>query len=142
MVIATAMIGKFIGKVTAIAPGNRPRPKNKKAAILGVSFRARAKLVAPLESQCNRLSSRSIRLRIGSYGMSGREGSQIKGFFRHSSCEQQPGRHAGTRRAIVFPKSSNAQHRIIATSGLARSEEHTSELQSQSNLVCRLLLEK
>src|SRR2546427_3279607 len=28
----------------------------------------------------------------------------------------------------------------IATAG--RSEEHTSELQSQSNLVCRLLLEK
>src|SRR2546430_10244798 len=26
--------------------------------------------------------------------------------------------------------------------GLFRSEEHTSELQSQSNLVCRLLLEK
>src|SRR5256886_7496498 len=26
--------------------------------------------------------------------------------------------------------------------GLRRSEEHTSELQSQSNLVCRLLLEK
>src|SRR2546427_8013947 len=26
--------------------------------------------------------------------------------------------------------------------GIARSEEHTSELQSQSNLVCRLLLEK
>src|SRR2546430_7614925 len=26
--------------------------------------------------------------------------------------------------------------------GNARSEEHTSELQSQSNLVCRLLLEK
>src|SRR2546430_11272122 len=28
------------------------------------------------------------------------------------------------------------------TAGMARSEEHTSELQSQSNLVCRLLLEK
>src|SRR2546430_5423104 len=27
-------------------------------------------------------------------------------------------------------------------SAMARSEEHTSELQSQSNLVCRLLLEK
>src|SRR2546430_9597800 len=26
--------------------------------------------------------------------------------------------------------------------GLRRSEEHTSELQSQSNIVCRLLLEK
>src|SRR2546430_11012432 len=32
----------------------------------------------------------------------------------------------------------------LTTNGvlLARSEEHTSELQSQSNLVCRLLLEK
>src|SRR6266567_6564665 len=29
-----------------------------------------------------------------------------------------------------------------ATSRVIRSEEHTSELQSQSNLVCRLLLEK
>src|SRR2546430_11040208 len=32
---------------------------------------------------------------------------------------------------------SNQQHSIFF-----RSEEHTSELQSQSNLVCRLLLEK
>src|SRR6266853_5346236 len=30
----------------------------------------------------------------------------------------------------------------VAGEVLARSEEHTSELQSQSNLVCRLLLEK
>src|SRR5688572_32308384 len=29
----------------------------------------------------------------------------------------------------------------IAFANVARSEEHTSELQSQSNLVCRLLLE-
>src|SRR2546430_9613808 len=32
--------------------------------------------------------------------------------------------------------------RIKEMSGVSRSEEHTSELQSQSNLVCRLLLEK
>src|SRR5688572_31603293 len=31
---------------------------------------------------------------------------------------------------------------VIARIGQIRSEEHTSELQSQSNLVCRLLLEK
>src|SRR5688572_28692680 len=31
---------------------------------------------------------------------------------------------------------------IFQSANLARSEEHTSELQSQSNLVCRLLLEK
>src|SRR2546427_7375943 len=30
----------------------------------------------------------------------------------------------------------------VGTVTLTRSEEHTSELQSQSNLVCRLLLEK
>src|SRR2546430_13244700 len=36
-------------------------------------------------------------------------------------------------------------HRLVLThrrAARARSEEHTSELQSQSNLVCRLLLEK
>src|SRR5688572_32451583 len=33
------------------------------------------------------------------------------------------------------------EHRRLAE-GQGRSEEHTSELQSQSNLVCRLLLEK
>src|SRR5688572_32259280 len=31
---------------------------------------------------------------------------------------------------------------VRGTGANARSEEHTSELQSQSNLVCRLLLEK
>src|SRR2546430_13019840 len=36
-----------------------------------------------------------------------------------------------------------SQHAIYADTGQhKRSEEHTSELQSQSNLVCRLLLEK
>src|SRR2546430_10994747 len=32
--------------------------------------------------------------------------------------------------------------RVVERSVTKRSEEHTSELQSQSNLVCRLLLEK
>src|SRR2546427_2992161 len=32
--------------------------------------------------------------------------------------------------------------RVWQGRGVPRSEEHTSELQSQSNLVCRLLLEK
>src|SRR5438270_9307961 len=35
-----------------------------------------------------------------------------------------------------------AASRAFWTAGRSRSEEHTSELQSQSNLVCRLLLEK
>src|SRR2546430_12678898 len=41
-------------------------------------------------------------------------------------------------RALVHELLDLVQHRLA----LLRSEEHTSELQSQSNLVCRLLLEK
>src|SRR5688572_31404508 len=36
----------------------------------------------------------------------------------------------------------SATHSARSRCPLLRSEEHTSELQSQSNLVCRLLLEK
>src|SRR2546430_8682965 len=43
-----------------------------------------------------------------------------------------------TRRVCCFPTRGG---RGLDDGGL-RSEEHTSELQSQSNLVCRLLLEK
>src|SRR5688572_31047641 len=39
-------------------------------------------------------------------------------------------------------EDSLAQKEIIWGEDNVRSEEHTSELQSQSNLVCRLLLEK
>src|SRR2546430_8814265 len=42
--------------------------------------------------------------------------------------------------AEVMPVSMSVGKRSGV--GFGRSEEHTSELQSQSNLVCRLLLEK
>src|SRR2546430_3978556 len=46
----------------------------------------------------------------------------------------------------VSPYSSRMEADSLRTSKMSsaanRSEEHTSELQSQSNLVCRLLLEK
>src|SRR2546430_11026238 len=45
------------------------------------------------------------------------------------------------RRKDGSPRDWLFQRRTKA-SVLGRSEEHTSELQSQSNLVCRLLLEK
>src|SRR2546430_6892046 len=47
-------------------------------------------------------------------------------------------------RALSTGKTSadRARRSRIAVAFLPRSEEHTSELQSQSNLVCRLLLEK
>src|SRR2546427_6136964 len=40
------------------------------------------------------------------------------------------------------PCDATALLRDVCSGILPRSEEHTSELQSQSNLVCRLLLEK
>src|SRR2546427_9355422 len=50
------------------------------------------------------------------------------------------------RPLIHKQKRIAAQHRMHVTTPrlrlATRSEEHTSELQSQSNLVCRLLLEK
>src|SRR2546430_6526668 len=39
-------------------------------------------------------------------------------------------------------ESPSGRNRAQAANVGSRSEEHTSELQSQSNLVCRLLLEK
>src|SRR5256886_2808231 len=38
---------------------------------------------------------------------------------------------------LIFGKTGSGKTAVVK-----RSEEHTSELQSQSNLVCRLLLEK
>src|SRR5688572_32397844 len=48
-----------------------------------------------------------------------------------------PSRRAIARLTLVTPTPP-----IEQDERQARSEEHTSELQSQSNLVCRLLLEK
>src|SRR2546430_13327858 len=47
-------------------------------------------------------------------------------------------------RSAPAPAWSSRRQRFATKSSQkrARSEEHTSELQSQSNLVCRLLLEK
>src|SRR2546430_13676019 len=49
--------------------------------------------------------------------------------------------HREFQRSIRYPKQRQGS-RTAYPSRPDRSEEHTSELQSQSNLVCRLLLEK
>src|SRR5699024_12870901 len=48
----------------------------------------------------------------------------------------------GTDAHFVTPSSSFDAHISIPGSHMVRSEEHTSELQSRFDLVCRLLLEK
>src|SRR2546430_10153707 len=69
--------------------------------------------------------------------------------FRSARLDQHDAarvRHA--RRLQRLDRRERGERRVAvvggapADDGYARSEEHTSELQSQSNLVCRLLLEK
>src|SRR5688572_31616655 len=58
-----------------------------------------------------------------------------------SGREVEPARVEHLHRDLE-PVTDLAQHEIGRKRDVLRSEEHTSELQSQSNLVCRLLLEK
>src|SRR2546430_5426000 len=61
---------------------------------------------------------------------------------RHGDAARMAG---WQRRPPVGSGGRQLEHRLVAwrlAQQRARSEEHTSELQSQSNLVCRLLLEK
>src|SRR2546430_12753330 len=60
-------------------------------------------------------------------------------------AEQEPELHARVDRTRVHAEDAlelRACLGVLARVHVGRSEEHTSELQSQSNLVCRLLLEK
>src|SRR2546427_3313188 len=62
------------------------------------------------------------------------EGAASLGQAGHDLPVEAPRRYAGPRAGLRGARGRN--------DGRRRSEEHTSELQSQSNLVCRLLLEK
>src|SRR2546430_11290162 len=70
---------------------------------------------------------------------------------RHQSPQERPGLVPGQRmepaglQLLLKLVEPIARQRAAGQQGggvQLRSEEHTSELQSQSNLVCRLLLEK
>src|SRR2546430_3018535 len=60
-------------------------------------------------------------------------------------CTNVPCGALGSRQRVPDPAGKPLDERFNEGRGLTeifRSEEHTPELQSQSNLVCRLLLEK
>src|SRR5260370_29692098 len=74
--------------------------------------------------------------------------------FDVEMIEETAGDEAGIKSATIIVKGHDAHgglktesgvHRLVRISPFdsnARSEEHTSELQSHLNLVCRLLLDK
>src|SRR5438270_10173532 len=77
--------------------------------------------------------------------------SEFKGRLRSSFTEIQPGTRPGKPQchSSSWSNRSSGSHFhpgwilvLLRQESTERSEEHTSELQSQSNLVCRLLLEK
>src|SRR5687768_18233262 len=57
---------------------------------------------------------------------------------------RQPGYDTGTAPRVAASRSPGRQGPtgVVHPTGIPRSEEHTSELQSRLHLVCRLLLEK
>src|SRR2546426_1144943 len=66
---------------------------------------------------------------------------------RGGGAHPRPARRAAAARSVGCrnegaPEGPGARPRLAAAEGRKRSEEHTSELQSPCNLVCRLLLEK
>src|SRR2546427_7953524 len=62
--------------------------------------------------------------------------------FPYTTLFRSP-RRSSARSTRIRPRSRRTSSPVALHSMIERrSEEHTSELQSQSNLVCRLLLEK
>src|SRR5690606_41723088 len=70
-----------------------------------------------------------------------RAGRAVPGGQAHPNGlrRHRPARSTGVGR---IPPRSRSTERAAPASARVRSEEHTSELQSRENLVCRLLLEK
>src|SRR5436190_6867003 len=62
--------------------------------------------------------------------------------FRSPALVRRSPRWPGQRACRVGGRSSPVRDTALSDAGINRSEEHTSELQSHSDLVCRLLLEK
>src|SRR2546427_8751191 len=74
-----------------------------------------------------------------------RSGVQVTGRRQVQPAERLPeqrGHHQGVRHHPRRRDTDGAPAAADVEGRRQRSEEHTSELQSQSNLVCRLLLEK
>src|SRR5690606_41759760 len=61
---------------------------------------------------------------------------------RRDGCTRSSSVSASSSAPRVEPSNRGSMRRLPVLLAIPRSEEHTSELQSRENLVCRLLLEK
>src|SRR2546430_13706989 len=78
------------------------------------------------------------------YVMGGRHGTDGEDVALQWIWEYNPSADTWTRKNALLDGSQPGSRYTanMAVAVLTRSEEHTSELQSQSNLVCRLLLDQ
>src|SRR2546427_6915277 len=94
------------------------------------------------------LSNAAVMVRASRRFDDGQRLARIDGFAVLHGKAPQPSCHVGRDFAELLHHLDQADHIAHGHGDEAvqrshgRSEEHTSELQSQSNLVCRLLLEK
>src|SRR5215204_4487295 len=115
----------------------------------GTSSRPASSSLCPSASKPNSLAAASRQISLTS--------SPFTAGSPNSTCSARPSmsaeRYVAKRSGSQGPNSPERwpslttsamvlRHRRASTSRLRRSEEHTSELQSHSDLVCRLLLEK
>src|SRR2546430_5899698 len=105
-------------------PALLARMKQGHDAIGTPSFWVRGGNVGPLFQVAAQATEAEIGLLIGPHMLLG--DNMINLMWQQGGALRQATIFAGVLRTLLYP----------------RSEEHTSELQSQSNLVCRLLLEK
>src|SRR2546430_4116867 len=77
---------------------------------------------------------------LGQAARGSRAKSGLTGGRARNQSERVHRAHAFVQAEVPRPLTRNCAH--ASRTEAVRSEEHTSELQSQSNLVCRLLLEK
>src|SRR5256885_3797208 len=79
-------------------------------------------------------------MRLGLRPPSATRIKRIPSALRRSACAVMGGRESCASPSVNTTSTRSASSELACSS--SRSEEHTSELQSPCNIVCRLLLEK
>src|SRR2546430_4954897 len=108
---------------------------------VGQGYHSRSHLEPRLDQANSR--PRDSETEPGAGGSAGRAAAIVReGLAQGRSAHSQLERCLCTERRDSNEQDGRNREDVPHTASHTRSEEHTSELQSQSNLVCRLLLEK
>src|SRR5688572_9110587 len=127
---ALVLVVVAFGPETIVVSGNPPAAVHDHSSIVWPT------IPSGLTARTSRMCSPPVRP-VSSYG----DGQPANGPRSSAHSKVEPLTVEEKTNLAVEPLTSASGPETIVTTGASRSEEHTSELQSQSNLVCRLLLE-